>query len=67
MSEPNAEIVEQPNSCEISVNAKGDLAYKVKSYGPSLALASEDARVQYEIMADWVALKKATPAKAEVA
>ena len=59
----SAEIVEQPNSCEISVNAKGDLAFKVKAYGPNLTLAAMDARAQYEVMTDWVAAKKAAPAE----
>ena len=34
-----AEVVETLNSCEITVNAMGDTAYKVKAYAKTLASA----------------------------
>lgn len=38
------EVVEAPNSCEISVNAKGDMAFKVKAYGETVTSALKQAQ-----------------------
>lgn len=39
----SAEIIEKPNSCEVSVNAKGDVSFKVKAYGATLEEAVVEA------------------------
>ena len=44
MQDPQgATAIEQPNSCEISVNAKGDVAFKVKAYAESVDDAIDQA------------------------
>ena len=44
----NTTIAEKQNSCEISVNGKGEVAFKVKAYGTTLAKAANEAYAEYE-------------------
>jgi len=53
-TEKSAEMIEQPNSCEISVNAKGEIAFKVKAYSSSLIEAMIDAQTKAVEMRNFV-------------
>ena len=40
---PEHQIEEQPNNCEFTQNAKGDVSFKVRAYGKTLDVAVNDA------------------------
>ncbi len=44
-------VVEQPNSCEIAINAKGLWSGKVKAYANTLLLAKHEAIIRAEELA----------------
>ena len=51
------QTVEQPNSCEISVNAKGQYSGKIKVYAATLEEACEEARIKAAGLAMLIKLK----------
>lgn len=55
--EKNEQIVEQPNSCEISVNAKGQYSGKVKVYACSIVSAMALAIVKAEELEKLIKVK----------
>lgn len=57
-NENTSEIIEKPNSCEISVSAKGEVSFKVKAYGEDLDGACAEALASYNRMRDILAADK---------
>jgi len=60
MSEQNEAQVslERPDSCEISVNAKGEVSYKVKVYAEHGLEATARAQALKATMDEWVAKQR---------
>ena len=58
---PNREIVEKTDSAEISVNAKGDYSYKVKTYADEVLQATDRAVEAIIRLSEQVHALKADP------
>ena len=47
-------VIEQPNSCKIAVNAKGQFSGEVKVYSVTSLLACSEAKVRAEEIAEFI-------------